>query len=81
MKSPHDGRPCFAHSEHSDWLLWVISMVGATIFVITSKVTLLLHCVDDKKWYGEFMTFVVTLAMGTMFCVESKIVSHICRRK
>jgi len=46
-----------------------ISIVGATIFVATSKVSLLLHFIEDKKWYGDFMTFGVTLAMGTMFSV------------
>ena len=35
----------------------------------TSKVSLLLHFIEDKKWYGDFMTFGVTLAMGTMFSV------------
>lgn len=64
----HGGQSCFG-DDHADRLIWIISMVGATIFVLTSKVALLLHCIDDKKWYGEFMTFVITLAMGTMYCV------------
>ena len=38
-------------------------------FVHPRKVTLLLNPFMDKPWYIELMTFLIALAMGTMFCV------------
>ena len=59
---------CFQDSQ-TDGVIWGLSLIGATVFVATSKVSLLLHFIEDKRWYGDFMTFAVTLAMGTMFAV------------
>ena len=59
---------CFQDSQ-TDVVIWGLSLIGATVFVATSKVSLLLHFIEDKRWYGDFMTFAVTLAMGTMFAV------------
>ena len=33
-----DGRPCFEETDHG--LLWIISVAGATVFVLCSKITL-----------------------------------------
>ena len=48
---------------------WLVGMIGATIFVLVSKVTLLLSPLMKYKWYAELMTYLMALAMGTMLCV------------
>ena len=46
-----------------------LAMGGATLFVFVSKVSLLLNLLHKKKWYTDLMTFLVSLSMGTMYCV------------
>ena len=36
---------------------------------LTFQVTLLLNPLMNKRWYADLMTFLIALAMGTMFCV------------
>ena len=59
----------FAQESQTNGVIWCLSLIGATVFVAASKVSLLLHFIEDKRWYGDFMTFAVSLAMGTMFAV------------
>ena len=33
------------------------------------KVSLLINLLHNKSWYNDLMTFLVALAMGTMYCV------------
>ena len=40
-----------------------------TQYSTTKTVTLLLGPLEKKSWYTELMTFLIALAMGTMFCV------------
>ena len=37
--------------------------------LFVSKVSLLLNLLGRKWWYAELMTFLVSLAMGTMYCI------------
>ncbi|CBY39503.1 unnamed protein product, partial [Oikopleura dioica] len=50
-------------------LQWTTAMLGATLFVLFSKVTLLLNPIMGKPWYTDLMTYLIALAMGTMLCV------------
>ena len=42
---------------------WGMCMIGATVFVLLSKVTLLLNPLMSKDWYTELMAFLIALAM------------------
>ena len=42
---------------------------GATVFIIVSKVSLVLNLLHKKSWYTDLMTFLVALSMGTMYCI------------
>ena len=46
-----------------------VAMGGCLLFVICSKVTLLLNPIMGKSWYTDLMTYLIALAMGTMLCV------------
>ena len=46
-----------------------LAIGGATLFIIVSKVSLLLNLLHKKSWYTDLMTFLVALSMGTMYCV------------
>lgn len=58
--------------SNDDWMniiQWSVAMGGAILFVIFSKVTLLLNPIMGKSWYTDLMTYLIALAMGTMLCV------------
>ena len=46
-----------------------LALGGATLFIVVSKVSLLLNLLHKKSWYTDLMTFLVALSMGTMYCV------------
>ena len=46
-----------------------LAIGGATLFIVVSKVSLLLNLLHKKSWFTDLMTFLVALSMGTMYCV------------
>ena len=61
----------FSHKLLSEPLILPI-FVSLTCQVLSNlnyTVTLLLNPLMKKPWYTELMTFLIALAMGTMFCV------------
>ena len=58
-------------SEPAEWYKKELGLAigGATLFIIVSKVSLLLNLLHKKRWYTDLMTFLVSLSMGTMYCI------------
>ena len=44
-------------------------MFGLQAISKPQKVSLLINLLHNKSWYNDLMTFLVALAMGTMYCV------------
>jgi len=57
--------------ESAEWFKKELGLAlgGATLFIVVSKVSLLLNLLHKKSWYTDLMTFLVALSMGTMYCV------------
>ena len=57
--------------ESAEWFKKELGLAigGATLFIVVSKISLLLNLLHKKSWYTDLMTFLVALSMGTMYCV------------
>jgi len=57
--------------ESAEWFKKELGLAfgGATVFIIVSKVSLVLNLLHKKSWYTDLMTFLVALSMGTMYCI------------
>ena len=59
---------------------------GSILFVLLSKVTILMKPLVNKSWYTELVLYLICLAMGTMLAAisfqlipEGKIVAYTCQ--
>ena len=57
--------------ESAEWFKKELGLAigGATLFIVVSKISLLLNLLHKKSWYTDLMTFLVALSMGTMYCI------------
>ena len=61
---------------------------GSILFVLLSKVTILMKPLVNKSWYTELVLYLICLAMGTMLAAisfqlipEGKIVAYACQMR
>ena len=52
-------------------ILWALTIGGSVLFVIVSKVTILMKPLVNKSWYTELVLYLICLAMGTMLAAIS----------
>ena len=52
-------------------ILWALTIGGSILFVIVSKVTILMKPLVNKSWYTELVLYLICLAMGTMLAAIS----------
>lgn len=52
-------------------ILWALTIGGSILFVIVSKVTILMKPLVNKAWYTELVLYLICLAMGTMLAAIS----------
>ena len=46
-----------------------LAIGGATLYIVVSKISLLVNHLHKKSWYTDLMAFLVALSMGTMYCI------------
>ena len=57
--------------ESDQWFKFELALaaIGILVYICAAQVPRILDCFHDKEWYDEFMTFLIALSMGTMYCV------------